>query len=342
MRVLVTGAGGQLGRELARHCADAGDTVVALDRSQLDVGDPRAVSQAVDDTSPRRRRQRRRVDRGRRLRERSRAGLPRQRRRRAVAARRVRRRRRPPGSDQHRLRLRRHARSRRTARTTIPIRSRCTASRSSPASSPPVTRRRSCARRGCAAPPAATWSRPCSGCSRPATPMTFVTDQRGCPTFTADLVVPVRELAVQRRPGVFHVTNQRAVSWFEFVREIVDAAGGDPGVVRPITAAELDAATARTATRPTACSPMMRCRPRASRCCATTASRCANSSPSSHADGLDPEEVADRGVARRSRRRRGGRARGSTRGSSGTAGSVLAHHAGRAAPRRSARTRACA
>ena len=78
-------------------------------------------------------------------------------------------------------------------------------------------------------------------------PLAFVTDQRGCPTFTADLAVPVRELAVQRRPGVFHVTNQRAVSWYEFVREVVEAAGGDAGVVRPITAAELDAAAAGAA-----------------------------------------------------------------------------------------------
>ena len=61
----------------------------------------------------------------------------------------------------------------------------------------------------------------------PASPLAFVTDQRGCPTFTADLAGPVRELAVQRRAGVFHVTNQRAVSWYEFVREIVEAAGGD-------------------------------------------------------------------------------------------------------------------
>ena len=33
---------------------------------------------------------------------------------------------------------------------------------------------------------------------------------------------------------MFHVTNQRAVSWFEFVREIVEAAGGDARAVRPI------------------------------------------------------------------------------------------------------------
>src|SRR5262249_39625664 len=70
-------------------------------------------------------------------------------------------------------------------------------------------------------------------------PLAFVTDQRGCPTFTADLAGPVRELALQRRPGVFHVTNQRAVSWYEFVREILAVAGGDPDVVQPTLAPEL-------------------------------------------------------------------------------------------------------
>jgi dTDP-4-dehydrorhamnose reductase len=71
------------------------------------------------------------------------------------------------------------------------------------------------------------------------TPIAFVTDQRGCPTFTADLAPVVRAFAGERRSGVWHVTNQRAVSWYEFVREIVAAAGGDPEAVRPITTREL-------------------------------------------------------------------------------------------------------
>ena len=39
----------------------------------------------------------------------------------------------------------------------------------------------------------------------------FVDDQRGHPTFTADLRRMIRRLVVDRRPGVFHVTNQGAV-----------------------------------------------------------------------------------------------------------------------------------
>lgn len=70
-------------------------------------------------------------------------------------------------------------------------------------------------------------------------PLRFVTDQRGCPTFTADLAPLVRLLGVSRIPGVVHATNQGAVSWFEFVRAVAVAAGADPSRVEPITSAEL-------------------------------------------------------------------------------------------------------
>ena len=70
-------------------------------------------------------------------------------------------------------------------------------------------------------------------------PMRFVADQRGCPTFAADLAPMLRRLAVERRPGVHHVTNQGAVSWYEFVGDILAAAGHHRGRVEPITTAEL-------------------------------------------------------------------------------------------------------
>jgi dTDP-4-dehydrorhamnose reductase len=70
--------------------------------------------------------------------------------------------------------------------------------------------------------------------------LAFVDDQRGCPSFTADLAVAIRRLAAQRLPGRYHVTNQGAVSWFEFVRAILDSAGHDPAKVRPIKTHELD------------------------------------------------------------------------------------------------------
>ncbi len=70
--------------------------------------------------------------------------------------------------------------------------------------------------------------------------LAFVDDQRGCPSFTADLAVAIRRLAVARVPGTYHVTNQGDTTWYGFVREILEAAGHDPGKVRPITTAELD------------------------------------------------------------------------------------------------------
>ncbi|HWG73205.1 MAG TPA: dTDP-4-dehydrorhamnose reductase [Acidimicrobiales bacterium] len=69
--------------------------------------------------------------------------------------------------------------------------------------------------------------------------LAFVDDQRGCPTFADDLARAVVELAVGRRPGTFHVTNQGATTWYQFARDVVSAAGRDPAMVHPITTAEL-------------------------------------------------------------------------------------------------------
>jgi dTDP-4-dehydrorhamnose reductase len=70
--------------------------------------------------------------------------------------------------------------------------------------------------------------------------LAFVDDQRGCPTFTADLAVALRRLAASRIGGTFHVTNQGAVSWYEFVRTILELSGHDPSIVRPIATTDLD------------------------------------------------------------------------------------------------------
>jgi dTDP-4-dehydrorhamnose reductase len=67
----------------------------------------------------------------------------------------------------------------------------------------------------------------------------FVDDQTGHPTFTSDLAVAVRSLAVDRCSGVWHVTNQTAVTWCTFAKEVLSAAGRDPGMVMPITTADL-------------------------------------------------------------------------------------------------------
>ena len=65
-------------------------------------------------------------------------------------------------------------------------------------------------------------------------------DQYGSPTFTADLAPAIVTLGLDRRPGIFHVTNSGATTWWGFVRAVLAEAGGDPERVKPITTAELD------------------------------------------------------------------------------------------------------
>ncbi|HEX7167667.1 MAG TPA: dTDP-4-dehydrorhamnose reductase [Acidimicrobiales bacterium] len=74
-----------------------------------------------------------------------------------------------------------------------------------------------------------------------------VDDQRGCPTFTSDLAPLVRQLAAARLPGTYHATNAGATTWFEFARAVLTAAGDDPDKVRPVTTAEYGAAAPRPA-----------------------------------------------------------------------------------------------
>lgn len=68
----------------------------------------------------------------------------------------------------------------------------------------------------------------------------FVEDQHGHPTDAGDLAAMVVRLVVGRRPGTFHVTNQGAVSWYEFAQAVMEAAGHDPARVLPIASADLD------------------------------------------------------------------------------------------------------
>jgi len=71
-------------------------------------------------------------------------------------------------------------------------------------------------------------------------PLRFVDDQHGTPTFTADLATAIVGLALGRRPGTFHVTNQGETTWFGFARATLAAAGLDPDRVEPIATGDLD------------------------------------------------------------------------------------------------------
>lgn len=69
--------------------------------------------------------------------------------------------------------------------------------------------------------------------------LAFVADQVGHPTFTADLAPLLRQIVHAGLTGIVHATNQGAVSWYQFAREVVAASGRDPAMVHPISTAEL-------------------------------------------------------------------------------------------------------
>lgn len=55
--------------------------------------------------------------------------------------------------------------------------------------------------------------------------LTVVDDQTGSPTFTFDLAPALRQLAVTGRFGTYHLTNTGHCTWFEFARAIFEEAG---------------------------------------------------------------------------------------------------------------------
>jgi dTDP-4-dehydrorhamnose reductase len=69
--------------------------------------------------------------------------------------------------------------------------------------------------------------------------LSFVDDQIGHPTFADDAAAMIVRLAADDLRGIWHVTNQGAVSWYEFTREVMRAAGHDPERVLPVKTRDL-------------------------------------------------------------------------------------------------------
>jgi len=69
--------------------------------------------------------------------------------------------------------------------------------------------------------------------------LTFVDDQVGNPTMADDAARMIVQLAAGQRGGTWHVTNQGVVSWYEFTREVLAAAGLDPNRVKPVKTRDL-------------------------------------------------------------------------------------------------------
>ena len=218
MRVLVTGAGGQFGHDFARLCVESGDDVVALDRATLDVGDRDAVASAVDRHRPE-------------VVVNAAAWT-------AVDA-----------CESNAARA-----SRDNADAVRYLRAACDRQgahlvqistdyvfdgtldrpyREDDATNPLSVYGQSKLAGEQAAGPEATIVRTSWVCGEHGQNMVktilrlageqpvlrFVDDQRGHPSFTADLAPLIRRLAVDRRPGLHHVTNQGAVSPISHVRE---------------------------------------------------------------------------------------------------------------------------
>lgn len=69
--------------------------------------------------------------------------------------------------------------------------------------------------------------------------LSFVDDQLACPTAVDDLASAVRDLSLARLPGTFHVTNQGATTPYDLARATLELAGDDPDRVVRVTTKDL-------------------------------------------------------------------------------------------------------
>ena len=80
-------------------------------------------------------------------------------------------------------------------------------------------------------------------------PLRVVDDQRGCPTYAADLGEGIRQLVAATRPGagrggIYHLCNAAdagdgdAPTWWVFARAILDASGYDDLAIDRVTSAD--------------------------------------------------------------------------------------------------------
>ena len=67
-------------------------------------------------------------------------------------------------------------------------------------------------------------------------PVDVVEDQRGSPTWSADLAAALAALGSSEAPdGIYHVTNRGETTWYGLARAVFAGAGADPGRVQPTT-----------------------------------------------------------------------------------------------------------
>lgn len=71
-----------------------------------------------------------------------------------------------------------------------------------------------------------------------------VDDQKGCPTYTADLAKAILSLINTEKYGIYHLTNSGYCTWHMFASNIIEELNFDCKVV-PIKTSELDRAASR-------------------------------------------------------------------------------------------------
>ncbi|MCC3646355.1 dTDP-4-dehydrorhamnose reductase [Cytobacillus oceanisediminis] len=71
-----------------------------------------------------------------------------------------------------------------------------------------------------------------------------VNDQIGSPTYVNDLADTIR-LLLDKKSGIYHVSNTGSCSWFEFARAIYQEAGYNPDLVLPIKTEDYNALASR-------------------------------------------------------------------------------------------------
>ena len=70
-------------------------------------------------------------------------------------------------------------------------------------------------------------------------PVNVVDDQSGSPTYVGDLAAALLQVVDDRVPGpILHAANEGAVSRFEQARAVFEECGADPARVRPVSTAE--------------------------------------------------------------------------------------------------------
>lgn len=65
-----------------------------------------------------------------------------------------------------------------------------------------------------------------------------VNDQHGCPTSTVDLAEAVLRIIQTKRYGTYHAVNSGVTTWYEFAKKIFELSGNTKVRVTPVTTAE--------------------------------------------------------------------------------------------------------